>query len=465
MKWIYEFAAAFFFAAAGYLAADAVPDKTVGAIVGVCLLLVGAVLLAAGLQGLLKKLEECRAAEKEQAEKRAAELKAAVEILQEKLQTLCENSAAMQATLTAEHTAATSYYAAQTVQGKVLHNDLLKKLEECRADEKEQAEKRAAALNVAAEAQQKKLQTLCENSAAMQATLTAEHTAATSYYAAQTVQGKVLHNDLLKKLEECRADEKEQAEKRAAALNVAAEAQQKKLQTLCENSAAMQATLTAEHTAATKYYETQSVQEKTLHDDLLKKLEECRAAEKEQVEKRAAELKAAAEIQQKKLQTLCENSAAMQATLAAEHTAATNYYETQSAQERVLHDDLLKKLENSQDKTAGTIYTACLELQNNVKKLCDSTTKKMGAVQRTLEDSLGDQKKAIRGLCTDMKECLGEARDFMGEQQGQFTGALHQENEDNRTKLDQILQNYAQLTSQDLDALRALGLSVEENNG
>ena len=324
MKWIYEFAAAFFFAAAGYLAADAVPDKTVGVIVGGCLLLVGAVLLAAGLQGLLKKLKECRAAENEQAGKRAAELKAAVEILQEKLQTLCENSAAMQATLTAEHTAATSYYAAQTVQGKALHNDLLKKLEECRATEKEQAEKSAAALNVAAEAQQKKLQTLCENSAAMQATLTAEHTAATSYYAAQP------------------------------------------------------------------------------------------------------------------------------------------------AQEMALHDDLLKKLENrwgTQDKTAGTIYTACLGLQNNIKKLCESTTKKMGDVQSALVDSAGDQKKAIRGLCTDMKECLGEARDFMGEQQGQLTGALHQENEDNRTKLDQILQNYAQLTAQDLDVLRALGISVEENNG
>ena len=252
MKWIYEFAAAFFFAAAGYLAADAVPDKTVGAIVGVCLLLVGAVLLAAGLQGLLKKLEECRAAEKEQAEKRAAELKAAVEILQEKLQTLCENSAAMQATLTAEH------------------------------------------------------------------------------------------------------------------------------------------------------------------------------------------------------------------------TAATKYYETQSAQERVLHDDLLKKLENrwgTQDKTAGTIYTACLELQNNLKKLCESTTKTMGNVQRTLEDNANDQKRAINTLCTDMKECLGEARDFMGEQQGQFTGALHQENEDNRTKLDRILQNYAQLTAQDVDVLKALGLGVEENDG
>ena len=324
MKWIYEFAAAFFFAAAGYLAADAVPDKTVGAIVGVCLLLVGAVLLAAGLQGLLKKLEECRAAEKEQAEKRAAELKAAVEILQEKLQTLCENTAAMQATLTAEHT------------------------------------------------------------------------------------------------------------------------------------------------AATKYYETQSVQEKTLHDDLLKKMEECRAAEKEQAEKRAAALKTAAEIQQEKLQTLCENTAAMQATLTAEHTAATKYYETQPMQEKTMHDDLLKKLENrwgTQDKTAGTIYKACLELQNNVKKLCESTTKNMGAVQSALVDSAGDQKKAIRDLCTDMKECLGEARDFMGEQQGQFTGALHQENEDNRTKLDRILQNYAQLTAQDLDVLRALGLGVEDNDG
>ena len=302
----------------------------------------------------------------------------------------------------------------------------------------------------------------------MQATLTAEHTAATKYYETQPAQERVLHDDLLKKLEECRAAEKEQVEKRAAELKAAAEIQQKKLQTLCENTAAMQATLTAEHTAATKYYETQPAQERVLHDDLLKKLEECRAAEKEQVEKRAAELKAAAEIQQKKLQTLCENSAAMQATLTAEHTAATKYYETQSAQERVLHDDLLKKLENrwgTQDKTAGTIYTACLELQNNLKKLCESTTKTMGNVQRTLEDNANDQKRAINTLCTDMKECLGEARDFMGEQQGQFTGALHQENEDNRTKLDRILQNYAQLTAQDVDVLKALGLGVEENDG
>ena len=168
------------------------------------------------------------------------------------------------------------------------------------------------------------------------------------------------------------------------------------------------------------------------------------------------------------MQTLCENSAAMQTTLTAEHTAATNYYETQPMQEKTLHDDLLKKLENrwgTQDKTAETIYTACLELQNNVKKLCESTTKKMGDVQSALVDSADNQKTAIRGLCTEMKECLGETRDFMGEQQGQFTGALHQENEDNRTKLDQILQNYAQLTAQDLDVLRALGLSVEGNNG
>ena len=58
MKWIYELAAALFFAATGYLAAGAAPDKTVGAVVGLCLLLVGAVLLAAGLQGLLKKWQE-----------------------------------------------------------------------------------------------------------------------------------------------------------------------------------------------------------------------------------------------------------------------------------------------------------------------------------------------------------------------------------------------------------------------
>ena len=43
--------------------------------------------------------------------------------------------------------------------------------------------------------------------------------------------------------------------------------------------------------------------------------------------------------------------------------------------------------------------------------------------------------------------------------------ALQQVNEDNRTKLDQILKNYAQLTAQDVEVLKALGLGVEENDG
>ena len=201
---------------------------------------------------------------------------------------------------------------------------------------------------------------------------------------------------------------------------------------------------------------------------LLKKWQECRTAEQEQAEKHAAELKGTMDALQAKLQTLCESTAAVQTVLTEERDAAASYYKAQLEQEKNEHAALLEKLENrwgTQDKTAGTIYTACLGLQNNIKKLCESTTKKMGDVQSALVDSAGDQKKAIRGLCTDMKECLGEARDFMGEQQGQLTGALQQVNEDNRTKLDQILKNYAQLTAQDVEALKALGLGVEENDG
>lgn len=254
MKWIYELAAALFFAAAGYLAAGAAPDKTVGAVVGICLLLVGAVLLAAGLQGLLKKWQECRAAEQEQAEKHAAELKGTMDALQAKLQTLCESTAAVQTVLTEERDAAASYYKAQLEQEKNEHAALLEKLE---------------------------------------------------------------------------------------------------------------------------------------------KLE-----------------------------------------------------------------DHGKK----QNEAAAAIYTVCSNQQKNINTLCQSTQTAVGAVKDALEDSAGRQEKAIGNLCKDMQTCLNNACDHAGKQQTALTEALQQVNEDNRTKLDQILQNYAQLTAQDVEVLKALGLGVEEND-
>lgn len=201
---------------------------------------------------------------------------------------------------------------------------------------------------------------------------------------------------------------------------------------------------------------------------LLKKWQECRTAEQEQAEKHAAELKGTMDALQAKLQTLCESTAAVQTVLTEERDAAASYYKAQLEQEKNEHAALLKKLENrwgTQDKTAGTIYTACLGLQNNIKKLCESTTKKMGDVQSALVDSAGRQEKAIGNLCKDMQTCLNNACDHAEEQQKALTGALQQVNEDNRTKLDQILKNYAQLTAQDVEVLKALGLGVEENDG
>lgn len=252
MKWIYELAAALFFAATGYLAAGAAPDKTVGAVVGICLLLVGAVLLAAGLQGLLKKWQECRTAEQEQAEKHAAELKGTMDALQAKLQTLCESTAAVQTVLTEERDAAASYYKAQLEQEKNEHAALLEKL---------------------------------------------------------------------------------------------------------------------------------------------------------------------------------------------------------------------KKHWEAQDRTVGTIYGTCLGLKNDINTFCKNTQTAVGSVQNALEDSAGRQEKAIGNLCKDMQTCLNNACDHAEKQQTALTGALQQVNEDNRTKLDQILKNYAQLTAQDVEVLKALGLGVEENDG
>lgn len=179
---------------------------------------------------------------------------------------------------------------------------------------------------------------------------------------------------------------------------------------------------------------------------LLKKWQECRTAEQEQTEKHAAELKGTMDALQAKLQTLCESTAAVQN----EHAALL---------------EKLKKHWEAQDQTVGTIYGTCLGLKNDINTFCKNTQTAVGSVQNTLEDSAGRQEKAIGNLCKDMQTCLNNACDHAEEQQKALTGALQQVNEDNRTKLDQILKNYAQLTAQDVEVLKALGLGVEENDG
>ena len=201
---------------------------------------------------------------------------------------------------------------------------------------------------------------------------------------------------------------------------------------------------------------------------LLKKWQECRAAEQEQAEKHAAELKGTMDALQAKLQTLCESTAAVQTVLTEERDAAASYYKAQLEQEKNEHAAMIEKLEKrweAQDRTVGTIYRTCLGLKNDISTLCKNTQTAVESVQNALEGSAGKQETAIKNLCKDMQTCLQEACGHANDQQKALTEALQQVNEDNRTKLDQILKNYAQLTSQDLDALRALGLSVEENNG